>query len=61
MGANGLHGLAPAAGVDLFQDSMDVISHRKLRKIQVRGDFLVCQTFGDEADQLLLSQSKIRS
>ena len=59
VGANGFHCLAPAPGVHLFQDSMDVIPHRKLRKIQVRSDFLICEPFGDESDQLLLAQSKI--
>src|SRR6266852_4445037 len=59
--ANGFHGLTPTRGVHLLQDSMDVVSHRKLRKIQARSDFFICQTFGDEGDQLLLAQSKIRS
>ncbi len=58
---DGFHGLASAPGVHLFQDSMDVISHRELREIQMRSDFLVCQTFGDEGDQLLLAQGKIGS
>ena len=57
--ANGLHGLASAPNIHLFQDSMDVISHCKLRKVQVRSDFFVCETFGDECDQLLLAQGKI--
>src|SRR5271157_1682467 len=39
---------------------MDVIPYRKFRKIQVRGDFLVGQAFGDKRHQLLLTQSKVR-
>ena len=35
-----------------------MIPHRKLREIQDRGDFLICESFGDERDQLLLAQSK---
>src|SRR6266850_5164493 len=57
--ANCLHGLASAPNIHLFQDSMDVIPHRKLRKVQVRSDFLICETLGHESDQLLLAQSKI--
>src|SRR5882762_2191402 len=56
VGTNCLHGLAPTASVHLLQDSMDVISHRKLGKIQATSDFLICQTLRDEADQLLLPQ-----
>jgi len=55
VGANRFNGFAPAPSVHLFQDSMDVIPHRKLRKIQVGSDFLVCKSFGDEVDQLLLT------
>src|SRR5215472_3709371 len=39
---------------------MDVISYRVLRQIQAGRNFLVRQTFGDEPDQLLLTQSKVR-
>ncbi len=60
MNSNGFDGLAARFGIHLFQDAMDVISHRKLRKIQVRSDFFICETFGDECDQLLLPHSKIR-
>src|SRR6267378_2319094 len=60
VGANGFHCLAPAPGVHLLQDSMNVITHRKLRKVQVRSDFLIGDPFGDESNQLLLAQSKIR-
>ncbi len=59
VGANGFDGLTSNARVHLFQDSMEVIPHRKLREIQVRSDFLVCEAFGDESDQLLLAQSKV--
>jgi hypothetical protein len=38
---------------------MDVVSHGKLRKTQVRRDFFICQTLGDKSNQLLLAQSKI--
>ena len=38
---------------------MNVIPHRKLRKIQVRSDFLIGETFGDKSHQLLLTQSEI--
>src|SRR6266849_10058511 len=61
VGANGFHRLTPTHGIHLRHDSMDVVSHRKLREIQLRSDLLVCQTFGDEGDQSLLPQSKIRS
>ena len=57
--ANGFDGLTSSARIHLFQDSMDVISYGKLREIQVRSDFLVCEAFGDESDQLLLAQSKV--
>ena len=59
MGPDGFHGFTSAASVHLFQNVVDVIAHCKLRKIQVRSDFFVCETFGDERDQLLLAQSKI--
>src|ERR1700674_5456754 len=58
-GADGFHGFTSAAGVHLLQHVVDVIAHRKLRKIQVRSDLFVCETFGDERDQLLLAQGKI--
>src|SRR5712691_11809305 len=61
VGTDGFHGLASAPGIHLFQDSMDVISHCELREIQMRSDLLVCQTFCDEGDQLLLAQGKIGS
>src|SRR5215469_6364202 len=59
-GADGFHSFAPALRVHLFQNSMDVVSHRVLRQIQVGRNFLVRQTFGDEPDQLLLTQSEVR-
>jgi hypothetical protein len=36
---------------------MNMISHRKLREIEVKSDFLICETLGDESNQLLLAQS----
>jgi hypothetical protein len=57
--ANGFHCLTTTPSIHLFQNSMDVVSHGKLRKTQVRSDFLICETFGDETNQLLLTQSKI--
>ena len=59
VGADGFHGFTSAAGVHLFQNVVDVIAHRKLGKIQVRSDFFVCETFGDESNQLLLAQGKV--
>jgi len=59
--ANCFHGLTSATNIHLFQNSMDVVSHREFREIQLSGDLFVGQTFGDEGDQLLLSQSEIRS
>jgi hypothetical protein len=59
VGSNGFHGFTPAPGIHLFQDSMDVIPHCKLRKIQVGSDFFVRQSFGHEGDQLLLPESQI--
>src|SRR5215469_2031591 len=59
-GADGFHSFAAALRVHLFQNSMDVVSHRVLRQIQAGSDFLVRQTFGDEPDQLLLTQSEVR-
>src|SRR5260370_2122708 len=58
---NGIHGLTSAPGIQLFQNSMNVIPHREFREIQVGGDLFVCQTLGDESHQLLLTHSKIRS
>jgi hypothetical protein len=37
---------------------MDVISHGKLRKIQMRSNFFICESFGHESDQLLLAQGE---
>src|SRR5260370_15525917 len=59
--ANGLHGLTSAPGIQLFQNSMNVIPHREFREIQVGGDLFVCQTLGVESHQLLLAHSMIRS
>src|SRR5215469_9908853 len=58
-GADGFHSFSAALRVHLFQNSMDVVSHRVLRQIQAGRNFLVRQTFGDERDQLLLTQSEI--
>jgi hypothetical protein len=60
VGANCFYGFTSAPGVHLFQNAMDMVSHCKLRKVQVRSDFFVCETFGDERDQFLLAQGKIR-
>jgi hypothetical protein len=60
IGADCIHCFTSAAGVNLPQNSMDVIPHRKLRKIQAGSDFLICEPSGDQSDQLLLAQSKIR-
>ena len=60
VGANRFNGFAPTPSVHLFQDSMDVIPHRKLRKIQAGSDFLICEPSGHQTDQLLLAQSKFR-
>jgi len=59
--ANCFHGRTSATNSHLFQNSMDVVSHREFREIQLSSDLFICQTFGNEGDQLLLSQSKIRS
>ncbi len=55
--ANCLYSFTSADGVHLFQNSMNMISHRKLREIEVKSDFLICETLGDESNQLLLAQS----
>jgi len=55
MGTNCFHGLTSAPGIQLFQNSMDVIPYGKLGKIQARGDFLICETLSDESHQLLLT------
>ena len=60
VGANRFHSLTSAAGVHLFQDVVDVISNRELRKIQLRGDFFIGETFRYKNYQLLLTDSKIR-
>ena len=57
--ANGFDCLTTTPSIHLFQNSMDVVSHCKLRKTQVRSDFLICETFSDKSDQLLLTQRKI--
>src|SRR6266700_6183634 len=59
--ANCFHGLTSGTGIHLFQNSMDVVSHGEFGEIQLGSDLLICQTFGDEGDQLLLPQRKIRS
>src|SRR6267378_6188065 len=46
---NGFHGLASASGVHLLQNSVEVVSHGKLRKTQARSDFFISQTFRHEA------------
>ena len=55
VGANCLYSLTSVNGVHLFQNSMNVISHRKLGEIEVRSDFLICETLGNESNQLLLA------
>jgi len=37
---------------------MNVVPHREFGQVKVCRDFLVCLTFGDESDQLLLTQGE---
>src|SRR6266850_3316497 len=59
VGANCFYGFTSVPGVHLFQNAMDVISYCKLRKIEARSNFFIRETFGDESNQFLLTQSKI--
>src|SRR5215472_13828880 len=60
-GTNCFHCFTAAPGIYLLQNTMNVVSYRKLRQIQAGSDFLVCKTLGDQGNQLLLTQSEFRS
>lgn len=47
-GANHINSLASAFGVYLLENPVNVVPHRKFRKIEARGDFLVRETLGDQ-------------
>ena len=53
--------VASASGVDLFQNAMDVVFNSVFRQIQVRGNFFVGPTFGNQSRQQLLPHRQERS
>jgi len=51
----------PRAGIDLLHDPVQVIADGKFRKIQLRGNLFVRQTFCHKTHQLLLSQGQLKT
>ena len=56
MRADGLNCLVTRVRVNLFHNAVKVVLNGEFRQVQLRGDFFVCETLGNESHELPLTE-----